>query len=66
MAFPRMNAYAYWVYLFGGVMLFVRMLLNIGPDAGWFAYVPLAGPEYGLGKRADFWAQLITFTELRA
>jgi len=63
-AFPRMNAYAYWVYLFGGVMLFVAFALNIGPDAGWFSYVPLAGPDYSPGKRVDFWAQMITFTEL--
>jgi cytochrome c oxidase subunit I+III len=63
-AFPRMNAYAYWVFLFGGLMLYVAFLLNIGPDAGWFAYVPLAGPDYSPGKRMDFWAQMITFTEL--
>jgi len=63
-AFPRMNAYAYWVYLFGGAMLYVALVLNIGPDAGWFSYTPLAGPEYGVGKRSDFWAQLITFTEV--
>jgi len=63
-AFPRMNAYAYWVYLFGGLMLFVAFALNIGPDAGWFSYVPLSGPDYSPGKRIDFWAQMITFTEL--
>ena len=63
-AFPRLNAYAYWVYLFGGAMLFVALVLNIGPDAGWFSYTPLAGPQYGVGKRSDFWAQLITFTEV--
>jgi cytochrome c oxidase subunit I+III len=63
-AFPRMNAFAYWVYLLGGVMLFVAFALNIGPDAGWFAYVPLSGPDYSPGKRVDFWAQMITFTEL--
>jgi cytochrome c oxidase subunit I+III len=63
-AFPRMNAYAYWVYLFGGLMLFIAFALNIGPDAGWFAYVPLAGPDYSPGKRMDFWAQMITFTEM--
>ena len=62
-AFPRMNAYAYWVYLFGGLMLFVAFALNSGPDVGWFAYPPLSGPDYGTGKRADFWAQMITFTE---
>src|SRR5207248_9527465 len=38
----------------------------IGPDNGWFSYVPLAGPAYGPGKRADMWAQMITFTELSA
>ena len=65
-AFPRMNAFAYWIFLFGGVMLYVAFLLNIGPDAGWFAYPPLAGPDYSPGKRIDFWAQLITFTELSA
>jgi cytochrome c oxidase subunit I len=65
-AFPRLNAFSYYVYLFGGVMLFTAMVLNTGPDVGWFAYVPLAGPDYTPGKRADFWAQLITFTEVSA
>ncbi|HEX2829169.1 MAG TPA: cytochrome c oxidase subunit I [Burkholderiales bacterium] len=63
-AFPRLNAYAYWIYLFGGLMLYGAFFLNIGPDAGWFSYPPLAGPEFSPGKRVDFWAQLITFTEV--
>jgi cytochrome c oxidase subunit I+III len=63
-AFPRLNAYSYYVFLFGGGMLFTALLVNSGPDAGWFAYVPLSGPEYTPGKRSDFWAQLITFTEV--
>jgi cytochrome c oxidase subunit I len=63
-AFPRLNAYSYYVYLFGGVMIWVAFMLNIGPDVGWFAYVPLSGPEFSPGKRADFWAQMITFTEV--
>jgi cytochrome c oxidase subunit I+III len=66
LAFPRLAAYAYWVYLFGGIFLWVALLSNTGPDAGWFSYVPLAGPEYSPGKRADIWAQLVTFTELSA
>jgi cytochrome c oxidase subunit 1 len=65
-AFPRMNAYAYWMFLFGGVMLYAAFFVNSGPDAGWFSYVPLAGPAYGAGKRNDIWAQLITFTEVSA
>ncbi len=63
-AFPRLNTFSYFVYLFGGIMLFVALLLNSAPDAGWFAYVPLSGPDYTPGKRSDFWAQLITFTEV--
>ncbi|PMS35105.1 cytochrome c oxidase subunit 1/cytochrome c oxidase subunit I+III [Trinickia symbiotica] len=65
-AFPRMNAYAYWVYLFGGIMLYAAFALGSGPRSGWFSYVPLAGPDYGLGKGSDMWAQMITFTELSA
>jgi cytochrome c oxidase subunit 1 len=65
-AFPRLNAYGYWVYLFGGLFLYVMFFLNTGPDVGWFAYVPLAGPEFTPGKRADVWAQLVTFTEVSA
>jgi cytochrome c oxidase subunit I+III len=65
-AFPRLNAYGYWCYLIGGVLLWVGLVTGTGPDAGWFAYVPLAGPEYGPGKRVDVWAQMITFTELSA
>jgi cytochrome c oxidase subunit I+III len=65
-AFPRLNAFAYWVFLFGGAMLYIAFALDIGPDAGWFSYVPLAGPQFSPGKRVDFWAQLITFTELSA
>jgi cytochrome c oxidase subunit 1 len=63
-AFPRLNAYAYWIYLFGGLMIYTAFALDIGPDAGWFSYPPLAGPEFSPGKRVDFWAQLITFTEV--
>ncbi len=65
-SFPRLNAYSYWVYLAGGIMVWVAFLLNIGPETGWFSYVPLAGPEYSAGKRTDFWAQMITFTEVAA
>ncbi len=66
LAFPRLNAMSYWVYLFGGLFLYAAFFLNTGPDAGWFAYVPLSGPEFSLGKRVDVWAQMITFTEISA
>lgn len=65
-AFPRLNAFSYWIFLFGGILLWLSFALDTAPDVGWFAYVPLAGPQYSPGKRADLWAQMITFTELAA
>ncbi|MBV9519181.1 MAG: cbb3-type cytochrome c oxidase subunit I, partial [Hyphomicrobiales bacterium] len=65
-AFPRLNAFSYWIYLAGGITLWAALALDMGPDIGWFAYVPLSGPQFGAGKRADIWAQMITFTELSA
>jgi cytochrome c oxidase subunit 1 len=64
LAFPRLNAFSYYVYLIGGLLLYGAFFLNTGPDTGWFSYVPLAGPEYSPGKRVDVWAQMITFTEI--
>lgn len=65
-AFPRLNAFSYFMYLFGGLMLWGAFVLNIAPDVGWFAYTPLSGPQFSPGKRADVWAQMITFTEVAA
>jgi len=63
-AFPRLVAFSYWMFLFGGIFLYVSFLLNAGPDVGWFSYPPLAETLYSPTKRADVWAQLITFTEV--
>ena len=63
-AFPRLVAFSYWMFLFGGIFLYVSFLLNAGPDVGWFSYPPLAENLYTPSKRADVWAQLITFTEV--
>ena len=65
-AFPRLNAFGYWIYLFGGLFLYGAVLLGALPDAGWFAYPPLSGPQYSPGKGVDVWAQMITFTEISA
>ncbi len=65
-AFPRINAFGYWTYVVGVVLLYVSLLANTGPDAGWFAYVPLSGPAYSPGHRVDVWAQVVTFTEIAA
>jgi cytochrome c oxidase subunit 1 len=65
-AFPRMNAFGYYMFLAGGLLLYAGFFTNTGPDAGWFAYVPLSGPEFSPGKRVDIWAQMISFTEIAA
>jgi cytochrome c oxidase subunit I+III len=65
-AFPRMNAFGYFVYLAGGLLLWGGLLSNAGADAGWFAYVPLSGPAYSPGHRVDIWANMITLTEIAA
>ncbi len=41
-AFPRLNAFSYWVYLFGGIFLYSSFLLGGAPNAAWVAYVPLS------------------------
>src|SRR5436305_11806418 len=63
-AFPRLVAFSYWMFLFGGIFLYVSFFLNAGPDVGWFSYLPLAESLYTPSKRADVWAPLITFTEV--
>lgn len=55
-AFPRLNAFTYWVYLFGGLTV-VSGFLTAGGSAsfGWFAYAPLNGAAYSPGVGADLW-----------
>ncbi|HEX9109242.1 MAG TPA: cbb3-type cytochrome c oxidase subunit I, partial [Longimicrobiales bacterium] len=64
-AFPRLNAYGYWAFVTGGILLWTSLFFNSAPDVGWFAYAPLS-TTYDPGKRADIWAQLVTFTEIAA
>ncbi len=66
MAFPRLNAFSFWMYLGGVLMLWLSHIVNVTPDLGWFEYPPLSGPSYAPGHRADIWAQMITFTEVAA
>jgi cytochrome c oxidase subunit I+III len=64
--FPRLNAYGYYTYVIGGLFLYLGLIMNLGPDAGWFAYVPLSGPEYGVGRRVDLWGQVVNLSEIAA
>ncbi|MDV3242873.1 MAG: cytochrome c oxidase subunit I [Methylocaldum sp.] len=66
MAFPRLNAFGYYVYLIAGVTLYAAGFLGHAPDGGWFAYVPLTLTQYSPGLGLDFWATMITFIEISA
>jgi cytochrome c oxidase subunit 1 len=55
-AFPRLNAFSYWVYLLGGLLITIPILFNAGPDGGWFGYAPLTTNTYSPGLNIDFWA----------
>ena len=55
-AFPRLNALSYWVFLVGGLFLYSSFLLDAPPDGGWFAYPPNTGLTYNPGHGMDFWA----------
>ena len=65
-AFPRLNAFGYWVYLIGCLLMWIGFATNTANDTGWFSYVPLSGPQFGVGKGVDVWSQMITFSELSA
>jgi cytochrome c oxidase subunit I+III len=64
LAFPRLSAFGYWCYLFGGILLYSSILFGLMPDTGWTVYTPLSGPEYSPGKRIDFWLTGITLVEI--
>ncbi|WP_082947101.1 aa3-type cytochrome oxidase subunit I [Mycolicibacter sinensis] len=55
-AFPRLNALAYWLFLFGGLIVLAGFLTPGGAaDFGWTAYTPLSGLTHAPGAGADLW-----------
>ncbi|WP_322867958.1 cbb3-type cytochrome c oxidase subunit I [Aquicoccus sp. G2-2] len=82
MAFPRLNAFSYWVFLFSGLFIYASFLAGAVPNAGWFNYPPYSLKQYNPGMNIDFYALgmillgistttgsinfLITFLRLRA
>ncbi|TDD92751.1 cytochrome c oxidase subunit I [Saccharopolyspora karakumensis] len=56
-AFPRLNAFSYWLFLFGGLIVISGLLMPGGAaDFGWTAYVPLSRSEFSAGPGGDLWA----------
>jgi len=62
MAFPRLNAFSFWISAFGGLLLYFSFLGGSGlygagsaPDVGWFAYAPLTAKVFSPGHSTDYW-----------
>jgi cytochrome c oxidase subunit I len=56
MAFPRLNALSYWVYLAAGLFMYAGFVTGQGADDGWFDYVPYASKEFSPGINIDVYA----------
>ncbi len=56
MAFPRLNALSYWIYLASGLFLYASFVLGVAPNDGWFNYTPYASKEFNPGPNIDFYA----------
>src|SRR6516164_11517906 len=62
MAFPRLNAFSFWMSAFGGLILYFSFIGAEGlygaggaPNVGWWAYAPLTSPTFSRGHSTDFW-----------
>ena len=62
MAFPRLNAFGFWLFIFGGLLLDFSYIGSQGlygapsaPDVGWFAYAPLTDRTFSRGNSTDYW-----------
>jgi cytochrome c oxidase subunit I+III len=64
MAFPRLNAFSYWVFLGSGLFIYAGVFTGNGPNAGWFDYVPLASRTYNPGSAIDFYALGLIFNSI--
>ena len=71
MAFPRLNAFGYWMFVFGALLLYFSYLGAPGlnghgsaPDVGWFAYAPLTGHAFSRGHSTDYWILSLLLTSV--
>ncbi len=68
-AFPRLNAFSYWIYLLGGLFITFPIFLGLAPDGGWFGYAPLSTKAYSPAHNMDFWVlglQILGISSLAA
>ena len=66
MAFPRLNAFSFWISAFAGIFLYFSFIGGLGlagtgtaPDVAWFAYAPLTERAFSPGHNVDYWALAI-------
>ena len=55
-AFPRLNAFSFWLFIFGGLLLYYSFIGGGAPDAGWFSYAPLSERAFSFTSGLDYWA----------
>ena len=66
MPFPRLGVFSFFTFVLGGLLFYSSFLFRAIPDAGWFAYAPLSGPEYSPGLALDFWLLGLGVAEVAA
>ena len=54
-AFPRLNALSYWIFLFGSLFLNASFFFDAAPNAGWFGYANLTSKQFSAGQNVDVW-----------
>src|SRR6266404_2627183 len=71
LAFPRLNAFGFWLWFFGGILLYFSYVAGDGlygagsaPDVGWFAYAPLTERAFSRGNSTDYWILSILLTSV--
>ena len=55
-AFPRLNALSFWLFLFGAILMHFSFVVDQVPDAGWFSYANLTEKPFSVNRGLDFWA----------
>jgi cytochrome c oxidase subunit 1 len=55
-AFPRLNAFAFWMFLVGAIVINMSWFFDAAPNQGWYGYAPLTEMAWNPGRNVDFWA----------
>ena len=54
-AFPRLNAFSYWIFILGALFMNFSWLVGMAPNGGWFGYTPLTTRQFSMDLSIDFW-----------